>query len=65
MKLKYITFKQFLDEVYEVEGIRLGANKDDERCIYPHYKDAYDKPLPKGSELDLLLKRINDLGVDL
>ena len=65
MKLKYITFQQFLDEVYEVEGIRLGLNRDDDRYIYPHYKDAYPKPLPKGSELDLLLERIRALGVDI
>lgn len=65
MKLKYINFEQFLEEIYEVEGIKLGISKKYDGYVYPHYKDIYKKPLPKGAELDLLFKRIKDIGVDI
>ena len=67
MFYKTITRKMFLDEIYEVEGIRLAGTKtdDDETYTYPHYKGAFKKPLAKGAPLDELLDRIHELGVEI
>ena len=66
MITKYITYSMFLNEIYEVEGIKLAESKDDsEGYIYPHYKGAFKKKLPKGAPLDDLLTRIKELGVEI